>query len=463
MTDLSDINLKKLLDNAKIGVVIHNIDTSVVYANPAALQLLNLTYEQIIGKDAMDPQWHFVDEYGQVLPTESYPVSRVVHVHETLNQEILGVVFHHDKDIKWFLVDAYIEGFGKSGFVVVTFTDITDKKTQFSFQDVVENAQDIIIITEADVLTSPIGPKIVYVNKAFETLTGYTESEVIGDTPRILQGNFTDADSLKRISKALQAKQPVRETLLNYGKNGRPYWLDINIIPLKNRLGKVTHFAAIERDVTEQKFHAEQLEKSNKDLKMLKDNLLKLVEQQTAELKNTNFKLQRLAYYDFLTGLPNRRSFMDNMQKQLSAAKRNGDLLLMGVIDLDNFKAINDQFGHEVGDNIIKLAAQSIIAAFRQEDCFGRLGGEEFSFSLKIEQASDAEQICQRLLDSIAAQKHQISEHDSVSVTASIGITILKPNQNTTVSDLYSQADQALYAAKAQQKNCFKQYNPPDE
>jgi diguanylate cyclase (GGDEF)-like protein/PAS domain S-box-containing protein len=459
MTDLGNINLKKLLDNAKIGVVIHNTDTSVVYANPAALQLLNLSYEQIIGKDAMDPQWHFIDEHGRILPTEDYPISRVLQRKEVLNQEVLGVVFQEDKDINWFLVDAYLEGFGKNGFVVVTFTDITDKKTQFSFRDVVENAQDIIIITEVSPLTSPLGPKIVYVNKAFETLTGYSETEVIGETPRILQGNFTDADSLKRISMALKAQLPVRETLLNYGKNGRPYWLDINIIPLKNKLGKVTHFAAIERDVTEQKFHAEQLEKSNKDLKILKDNLLTMVEKQTAELKNTNFKLQRLAYYDFLTGLPNRRSFMDNVQKQLSLAKRNGSLLMMGVIDLDDFKAINDQFGHDIGDHVIKLAAESIRSVFRLEDCFGRLGGEEFSFSLVVENTSNAELVCQRLLNSIAAQKHPISEQEFASVTASIGITVLKPSKNTTVSDLYSQADQALYDAKAQHKNCFRQYN----
>jgi len=458
MADLRDINLKKLLDNAKIGVVIHNTDTSVVYANPAALQLLNLSYEQIIGKDAMDPQWHFIDEHGRILPTEDYPISRVLHGKEVLNQEVLGVVFQEDKDVNWFLVDAYLEGFGKSGFVVVTFTDITDKKTLFSFQDVVENAQDIIIITEASPLSSPLGPKIVYVNKAFETLTGYTETEVIGETPRILQGNFTDTDSLQRISEALKAQQPVRETILNYGKNGRPYWLDVNIIPLKNKLGKVTHFAAIERDVTEQKFHAEQLEKSNKDLKILKDNLLTMVEKQTAELKNTNFKLQRLAYYDFLTGLPNRRSFMDNVQKQLSMAKRNGSLLLMGVIDLDDFKAINDQFGHDIGDHVIKLAADGIRSVFRLEDCFGRLGGEEFAFSLIIEKTNDAEQVCQRLLSSIAAQKHPISEQDFASVTASIGITVLKPEESTTVSDLYNQADQALYKAKGEHKNCFRQY-----
>lgn len=462
MTDLKNINLKKLLDNAQIGVVIHLRDTSVVYANPASLQLLNLTYEQIIGKDAMDPQWHFVDEESQILPTEDYPVSRVVHNNEIISQKVMGVICQQNKAIKWFSVDAYLEGVGKTGFVVVTFTDITYKRNQFSFKDVVGNAQDIVIITEADELNAPLGPKIIYVNKAFETLTGYSEAEILGETPRVLQGNFTDKNSLKRISKALRAQEPVRETILNYGKNGRPYWLDVNIIPLKNKLGRVTHFAAIERDVTEQKFHAEQLEKSNKDLRALKTNLQKMVEQQTSELKNTNYKLQRLAYYDFLTGLPNRRSFMDNALKQLSAATRKSNMLLMGVVDLDDFKFINDQYGHDVGDIIIKLTADSIKTVFRQEDCFGRLGGEEFSFILQVEQQQDADKICQRLLASIAAQKHPMSDQVEVSVTASIGITVLRPTKNTTVSDLYSQADQALYLAKANSKNCYKQHTKFD-
>ena len=97
MNQFKEINLKKLLDNARIGVVIHGLDTSVLYANPTALSLLKLTYDQLIGKDAMDPHWHFVDETGSTLPTEFYPVSRVAEMGETLNDIIYGVFTGEEK------------------------------------------------------------------------------------------------------------------------------------------------------------------------------------------------------------------------------------------------------------------------------------------------------------------------------------------------------------------------------
>ncbi|MDN4504004.1 diguanylate cyclase [Alteromonadaceae bacterium BrNp21-10] len=456
MNQFKEINLKKLLDNARIGVVIHGLDTSVLYANPTALSLLKLTYDQLIGKDAMDPHWHFVDETGSTLPTEFYPVSRVAEMGETLNDIIYGVFTGEEKNISWFAVDAYREGGDEhNGFIIITFSDITERKSEFSFQAVVENAQDIVIVTEADTLDSPIGPKIVYVNKAFENISGYSAEEVMGETPRILQGKFTDEQSLKRVKNALKQQLPVRESILNYAKNGRPYWLDMNIIPLKNKYQQVTHFVAIERDITEQRFHAEQLEKRNQDLREIKENLQKTISTQNAELKNANLKLQRLAYYDFLTNLPNRRSFEDSAGKHLSLARRNKTLLLTGVVDLDDFKLVNDRFGHDTGDRILKMTADAMRQVFRREDAIGRLGGEEFAFVVQLEQQEDAIQICERLLQAIAEARYETADKNIAHTTASIGISVDLPTNDTTFFDLYNQADTALYKAKKTGKNCF--------
>lgn len=120
----------------------------------------------------------------------------------------------------------------------------------FDFKDIIANANDIVIVTEVAPLDEP-GPRIVYVNRAFTDLTEYTPEEVLGKSPRILQGPDTDPATRRRIHEALARNQPVREEILNYSKSGRRYWLDMNIVPLVDPDGGVRYFAAIERDLTE--------------------------------------------------------------------------------------------------------------------------------------------------------------------------------------------------------------------
>jgi len=120
------------------------------------------------------------------------------------------------------------------------------------FARIVENANDVIIVTRARP-TSGDGPEIVYVNQAFTDLTGYSAEEVLGRTPRLLQGPGTNKDTTARIRTALERGEPVRTEILNYTKAGTEYWIDLNIVPLRNAEGELTHFAAIERDLTAQK------------------------------------------------------------------------------------------------------------------------------------------------------------------------------------------------------------------
>lgn len=409
MNGIDAISLQTLLENAHIGVVIHRWDTSIVYANPTALKLLRLTYEQIIGRDLADPQWRFIDDGNRVLHHNEFPANKVKRFRNPVTNEIMGVLDGNRKNATWFLVNAYMDEADKleDSFIIVTFNDITDSKNLFSYENILQNSQDIVIVTEAGDIDSPTGPKIIYVNAAFEKLTGYSASDVIGETPRILQGKHTDPDTLARIRTALLEKKSIREKILNYGKTGHPYWLDMNIFPLTNRYGDITHYAAIERDITEQMYHAEQLEKRNKDLKLLKDNLEQLVSQRTDELRMANQQLERLAFNDSLTNLPNRRSFNDHAAKQI----------------------------------------------FRQEDIYGRIGGEEFAFSIIIGNKSDAELICNRLLDSLREKKILLDCNQHISITASIGYSLASPNTEICFDEEMRRADQALYQAKNNGRN----------
>ncbi|MBE0506245.1 MAG: PAS domain S-box protein [Marinospirillum sp.] len=122
----------------------------------------------------------------------------------------------------------------------------------------VSRLNDVIIITEAEPL-GDLGPKIVFVNEAFERITGYSKEEVIGRSPRLLQGPDTQASELRRIGNALRQWQPVRGELLNYRKNGEPFWFELDIVPLADETGWFTHWVAVERDITQQKQMQQQL------------------------------------------------------------------------------------------------------------------------------------------------------------------------------------------------------------
>lgn len=187
----------------------------------------------------------------------------------------------------------------------------------FSFRDIVELAQDVVIVTKATPLEAP-GPEIVYVNPAFTQLTGFSATEAVGQNPRILQGKGTSESTCHEIRLALDKKEPIHVAILDYTKDGREYWLDLSIMPLRNAKGELTHFVAIERDVTGQK----EMEK----------------------------RLRELAERDPLTGLYNRRIFFETLDDQWELFQTKHETFSVIEIDIDHFKQFNDQFGHQAGD-----------------------------------------------------------------------------------------------------------------
>ena len=287
------------------------------------------------------------------------------------------------------------------------------KTFDFSFQQIVDAARDIVIVTKADPIDPP-GPEIVYVNKAFTELTGYTAEEVIGKTPRLLQASGTDADTKKTIKQALQNHQPVRVTIRNYAKSGREYWLDVSILALRNEAGEVTHFVAIERDVTEQK-----------------------------ELEH---KLETLSRTDPLTGLLNRRSLEDFLAKEYSRFKRHGTKFSALMLDVDHFKSINDQYGHSTGDGVLKMLADSCTGKLRRHDVMARYGGEEFCVILPYTDAEHAAMLAEKLRTAIFAKALNVGD-SAVRVTASIGVSEVQASDKNP-GDILERADAALYEAK---------------
>lgn len=425
LTDL--IHSEALLDNIGVAVVLHDVDTTIKFANQSALKLLGMTIEEVQGVDASDSKWRFVDEFNQPMAVEDYPVSRVLAAGSPVRNMILGIEDSLNSQITWVLINAF-PIFAKNQTlqsVAVTFVDISQHKQSIPFESVVKHANDIVLVTEAQKITGPDHPKIVYVNKAFENLTGYSAEEVIGKTPRILQGPETSDEAKACIKQAIENYEPVHCQLLNYAKDGTQYWIELNIFPLKNFLGEVVYFAAIERDISLQKLRED--------------------------------KLKQQADSDYLTKLPNRRGFFAAAKVQLQ--NLGAEAVSIAVIDIDLFKNFNDQYGHAMGDKVLKILAQQLIQNFRSADELVRLGGEEFAVLLSKANRDVAVKLMETFKNRLANINISSPDGKSTGITVSIGIHS-SIAESESIESMLDKADQALYQAKQNGRNQIVVFSP---
>jgi len=264
--------------------------------------------------------------------------------------------------------------------------------------------------------------KIEYVNPAFEQLTGYTLAEIKGRNPRFMRIDNCDVAEHERIREALKRKKSVHAVLRNAKKNGEMFWNDLRIDPVTNLDGEVTHFVAVINDITAAR-HYER-------------------------------RLHHLAHHDPLTGLANRTLLHERLKSAINYAVRNKVNGALAFIDLDNFKHVNDSFGHDVGDAVLLEIARRLRETIRGEDTVARVGGDEFTLiSVEGHQPATAVALADRLLETVA-QDFAIDGH-RLRVGMSIGIAFY-PADGTTANALLSNADAALYRAKADGRGVFR-------
>lgn len=288
----------------------------------------------------------------------------------------------------------------------------------FSFRDIVECANDVIIVTKAYPIDEP-GPEIVYVNKAFTDLTGYTPEDVVGKSPRILQSEGTDGETKDQVRQALEQRNSVRVTIKNYSKFGEEYWLDLSILPLKDSQGSVTHFVAIQRDVTEQ--------------------------------QNIQSQLEIASRTDPLTGLLNRRAFDDITKTELSRSKRSYTSYSVLMLDVDEFKKINDGYGHLAGDAVLTSVARTLESNLRSHEKVARIGGDEFCVFLPDTDQTAAIDIAEKLRQVISSNAIPTG-HADISITVSIGVSEVE-DIDFDYTDIFKRADKNLYMAKKTGRN----------
>lgn len=284
-------------------------------------------------------------------------------------------------------------------------------------ESVVVHCNEMVLVTELDPLDEP-GPRILYVNPAFSRVTGYAPEEVIGRSPRLLQGPRTSRAELDRIRATLARRQPVRAELLNYGKDGQEYWIEMDIVPVRDEDGRPTHAIAIQRDISER--------------------------------RRVEHQLAHQAMHDPLTGLANRRRLFDHLGQAMSGTNRPGAALTVCVCDIDGFKRVNDTYGHAAGDEVLIAVGRLLREGLLPGGIAGRLGGDEFCLVWPVgaeAMAAQVEQVRARLEQEVFR-----SGDRAFSVTASFGLAGHEGGANA--QELLQAADQALYRAKQQGRNC---------
>jgi len=300
------------------------------------------------------------------------------------------------------------------------------------WKQAVMDSRDGITISDNCAEDNPL----IFVNPAFERLTGYSFEEITNVNCRYLQNNDRTQPELEIIHEAIEEGEYCLVTLRNYRKDGTMFWNELSISPICNEKGIVSHFLGIQKDVTSRVLIEQQLREENRSL------------------EKTKAHFEQLAMKDGLTGIYNRRFFDLQFDVQCRIARRNNDPLALLMIDVDHFKQFNDIYGHQVGDNALKIVAGSLSKVFlRGSDFIARYGGEEFV----VLSAGMTQERAVLFTDKLCQQVRSLGIPNSASstgyLTVSIGFSVRLRTSQDTPGMLLEQADKALYIAKKRGRN----------
>ncbi|WP_395454937.1 EAL domain-containing protein [Acidovorax delafieldii] len=431
----SETEQRSLIDNLMTGLVIHDATGAVVRCNAEASNLLGLSFEQMTGKQLIDPAWSFVNEQGAVMPVSDYPASRVLATREPVNGVVGGIVRGKDAGICWVLsrADPWFTTDGQLDKIVVTFVDITMRRKltsqlqdrELKFQALFDNSMDAVL------LTSPDGT-VLAVNQAACRLFDLSEAQIIA---RGRMGLADPADPrLQELLVQRQQRGQAAGLLTMVRGDGSHFTAEISSSIYGDSEGR-QYSSMIVRDITERLRSQAELEAAN------------------AQMRRINEQLAEVAHFDMLTHLPNRVLLADRLQQAMAHCVRRNKSLAVAFLDLDGFKDINDRYGHAAGDEFLVAIAKRLRSALRDGDTLARIGGDEFvAVMTDLTAEQDCEPLLLRLLQ-VAAEPLLVSGQ-SLQVSASIGVTIY-PQDGSSSEQLIRHADQAMYLAKQAGKNRF--------
>ena len=378
-----------------------------VYANEEAARMLGSTPDRLQGQCAVDLFPDFTSHPMLAAAIRALESRRSFEIEE-----------HHPALGRWFRVRGQASEQGVAVFLRDETEAIEERKALRLGQRAMQACSNGIAIVDAQRDDMPL----IYVNRAFTAITGYSADEVLGKNCRFLQ---SEADrqqpEVATLRQAITTGREANVVLLNRRKDGSAFWNEVRISPVHDETGRITHFVGILDDVTARRWHE----------------------------ADTEFR----ATHDALTGLPNRTLLQRVIRRALERRPADPVPVAALFIDLDQFKEVNDTLGHDAGDQMLQEAARRIRRCLRQADVLARLGGDEFVAVLHdMGDAVCVARIAERILRSVA--RPYVLSGQTLFVSCSIGISI-SSGDATEPEVLLRQADLAMYAAKSHGRNTY--------
>ena len=308
-----------------------------------------------------------------------------------------------------------------------TIQDITERKQaeiELQIAAVAFESQDSVMVTDASF-------RILKVNHAFTDMFGYTTEEVVGKRAKLLRSDKQDKAFYVNLWNKMNSTGFWKGEIVNRHKSGRLISNLLSISAVKDKEGVVTHYVGSHIDITERKADAD--------------------------------KVLHIAFHDLLTQLPNRQKFNDRLKDAIASSDNVSKISALLMIDLDNFKTLNDTLGHDIGDLLLQDVAERLTSSVREGDLVARLGGDEFVVLLEglsddITEATELAKIVGDKVLKLLNKPYRLAMHQYQS-SSSIGVTLFKGNQ-LTISELFKQADISMYAAKKSGRNLLRFFDP---
>lgn len=401
--------LSRAVEQSPVSVIITDLSGRIEYVNSTFTQITGFTMEDVRGrcpsilKSGLTPPEVYADLWRTIMSGQEWRG-------EILNRRKNGELFWERE-----LITPLKNESGEMTHFVAVKEDVTAAKEAEAAlrlrERAIESSSNGVMITAQEGQDHPI----IYVNPAFERITGYAAAEALGRNGRFLARRDLDQLGLEEIRAALREQREGHAVVRNYRKDGELFWNELHVAPVLDERGRcVTHFISIINDVTDVMRYQEQLEHQ--------------------------------ANHDVLTGLANRNLLADRMLQAIGQARRNGRMAGVLMLDLDRFKLINDGFGHALGDQLLRQVADRLKHCVRDTDTVSRLGGDEFVIVVSdVATEEDVSMVAAKVLSALGCPFEL--EGKEIFVTPSIGISLF-PRDGEHGETLLRNADVAMYRVK---------------
>lgn len=426
---------QSIFEHAGRAIILTDTDGLIAYFNPAAERMLGYRADELVGRET-PLCFHLPEEVlarstpdavecrFQVPPGFAVFVEGLTPAQPLVESEWTYV----RKDGSTLPVSLAISALYDEGGEVLAYLGIASDISLQQSREAEQRIAAIAFESQAAIMVTDAEQRILRVNRAFSRLTGFSAEETLGNRPSMLKSGRQDAEFYRNMWLSLQTSDHWQGEIWNRRKNGEifPEWLTISAV--RDARGMLTHFVSTFSDIS--------------------------------NLKVAESEIHNLAFYDPLTALPNRRLLLDRLDKACATSRRSGAWGALLIIDIDNFKTLNDTLGHDVGDALLTDVSIRLSACIREGDTAARQGGDEFVVMLDnlgedISEASvQAEIVAEKIRNELAKPYLLVGEVEYIR-TASIGVSLFS-GQEKSVDVLLKQADIALYKAKDAGRNAIR-------